>query len=190
MYGDSWLPECGGVKVSAGHALPKVSERLSMRDFRASQIFTSAVGILYFLYRLADYLGPHGNGALDEVRTLLIIHPAKRVCADEAEVNPSRIFRLEPEPQGVVQSQRGDNGRNVRPGERRLGSFRHGGRGCQQGAIEVPGIHGDVAALCAGAGHFHCQLLNGALVDSRKPPLGCGSPAAYCLCEASHQSTS
>src|SRR5690554_7978338 len=98
MYGDSWLPECGGVKVSAGHALAKVSGRLSMRDFRASQIFTSAVGILHFLYRLADYLGPHGNGAFDEVRTLLIIHSAQCVSADEAKILASRILRLEPEP--------------------------------------------------------------------------------------------
>src|SRR5690554_2279767 len=98
MYGDSWLPECGGVKVSAGHALEKVSGSVSMRDFRASQIFTSAVGILHFLYRFADYLGPHGNGATDKMVARSVVNSTHGVSTYKSKLLPSRIFRLESQP--------------------------------------------------------------------------------------------
>src|SRR5690554_8230423 len=98
MYGDSWLPECGGVKVSAGHALAKVSGIVSMRDFRASQIFTSAVGILHFLYGLADYLGPHGYCSANEMIAGLVVSPAQRISSNKAKLLPFRIFCLKTEP--------------------------------------------------------------------------------------------
>src|SRR5690625_4676092 len=68
----------------------------------------SAIGLNLF-HGLFYYLRPHRYCSTDEMIAGLVVSPAQRISSNKAKLLPFRIFRLESQPYGVVQLQRGDN---------------------------------------------------------------------------------